>query len=82
MRVFQQMEELAATGVPRVIASGFYDLDNLLAGGFYPEDLIVLGGRPSMGKSLLACTMAYQVAAMHQMPTLVFSLEGVMHFED
>jgi replicative DNA helicase len=28
MRVFQQMEELAATGVPRAIASGFYDLDN------------------------------------------------------
>jgi replicative DNA helicase len=50
-------------------------LDNLLAGGFYPEDLIVLGGRPSMGKSLLACTMAYQVAAMHQMPSLIFSLE-------
>lgn len=75
MRVFQQMEELAVTGVPRAIASGFYDLDNLLAGGFYPEDLIVLGGRPSMGKSLLACSMAYQVAAMHQMPTLIFSLE-------
>ena len=52
LRVFQQMEQLAITGAPPAIASGFYDLDHLLAGGFYPEDLIVVGGRPSMGKSL------------------------------
>jgi replicative DNA helicase len=75
LRVFQQMEQLALTGAPPAIASGFYDLDHLLAGGFYPEDLIVVGGRPSMGKSLLACSMAYQIAARSQMPTLIFSLE-------
>lgn len=75
VRVFQQLEHLSTTGELPAIASGFYDLDKLLAGGFYPEDLIVIGGRPSMGKSLLACSIAYQVAAIQCAPTLIFSLE-------
>jgi replicative DNA helicase len=73
--LFQQMEQLSTTGEVPAIPCGFYDLDNLLAGGFYPEDLIILGGRPSMGKSVLACSIAYQIAEIHQAPTLIFSLE-------
>lgn len=75
IRVYQQMEHLANTGELPAIATGFYDLDELLAGGLYPENLIILGGRPSMGKSVIGCSIAYQVAAMYQMPTLIFSLE-------
>lgn len=50
VQVYQQMEHLANTGECSAIATGFYDLDDLLAGGLYPEDLIIVGGRPSMGK--------------------------------
>jgi len=73
--LFQQMEQLSVTGEIPAIASGFYDLDNLLSGGLYPEDLIIVGARPSIGKSLLACSIAYQIADIHQAPTLIFSLE-------
>ena len=44
-------------GVP----TGLRQLDNLL-GGFNDTDLIILGGRPGMGKSALAITLAFNVA--------------------
>ncbi len=46
-------------GVP----SGMTDLDHLL-GGMQKSDLLILAGRPSMGKTALATTMAYN-AALH-----------------
>ncbi len=46
------------TGVP----SGLIDLDDKL-GGLQPSDLIVLAGRPSMGKTALATTIAANAAA-------------------
>jgi len=45
------------TGVP----SGLIDLDRL-TGGFQPSDLIYIAGRPSMGKSALAGTVALNAA--------------------
>ncbi len=57
------------TGVP----SGFADLD-MMTGGFQKSDLIILAGRPSMGKSALAFTMAYN-AAMQGKSVAVFTLE-------
>lgn len=72
--VFQQIEQIANTGEKPGIPTGFYDLDALL-GGLYPGDLIVLGGRPSMGKSLLAHTLAYNIANLQDAPTVIFSLE-------
>lgn len=44
-------------GVP----TGLLDLDAKL-GGFQNSDLIILGGRPSMGKTALATTIAFNVA--------------------
>ncbi|MCC7260504.1 MAG: replicative DNA helicase [Alphaproteobacteria bacterium] len=41
------------------ITSGFVDLDRLL-GGFQNSDLIIIAGRPSMGKTALATTMAFE----------------------
>ncbi len=41
--------------------TGLVDLDKLL-GGFNDTDLIILGGRPGMGKSALAITLAFNVA--------------------
>ena len=44
-------------GVP----TGLVDMDKLL-GGLYNSDLIILAGRPAMGKSALATTIAFNVA--------------------
>ncbi len=56
-------------GVP----TGLTDLDHLL-GGFQKSDLIILAGRPGMGKTGLALTIAYN-AAQQRRNIGVFSLE-------
>jgi replicative DNA helicase len=43
------------------VRTGLIDLDRIL-GGFQASDLIILGGRPSMGKTALALTIAFNVA--------------------
>ncbi|HEX4180170.1 MAG TPA: replicative DNA helicase [Caulobacteraceae bacterium] len=43
------------------IATGLIDLDQKL-GGLHPSDLLILAARPSMGKSALACNIAFNVA--------------------
>jgi replicative DNA helicase len=43
------------------IASGIPALDKIL-GGFYPDGLIILGGRPSMGKTGVALSIALNAA--------------------
>lgn len=73
--VFAYLGQIDSTGELPALATGFYDLDEMLAGGLYPGDLIVLGGRPSMGKSLLGCTLAYRIAEIYKQHTLIFSLE-------
>ena len=58
------------TGVP----SGFFDLDDRLS-GFQNSDLIILAGRPSMGKTALALSLARNAAVDHGHKVGVFSLE-------
>lgn len=58
----------------RGIPTGFKDLDNLLA-GFQKSDLIILAARPSVGKTSLALDFARHVAADHNIPVAIFSLE-------
>lgn len=41
--------------------TGFTDMNKLL-GGLHPSDLLILAGRPAMGKTALATTMAYNTA--------------------
>ncbi len=48
------------TGVAGV-STGLVDMDKLL-GGLYDSDLIILAGRPAMGKSALATTIAFNAA--------------------
>lgn len=57
-------------GVP----SGFIDLDNVTA-GFQKTDLIIIAARPAMGKTSLALSMAYNIAARSKLPVGMFSLE-------
>ena len=53
--------------------TGLSDLDRVLNGGFRPGSLVILAGRPSMGKTALAMTMAMHMSVEH--PTGMFSLE-------
>ncbi len=46
------------------VGSGLRDLDTKL-GGMHPSDLLVLAGRPAMGKTALATTIAYNAAKLH-----------------
>jgi replicative DNA helicase len=58
------------TGIP----TGFYDLDELTA-GFQPSDLVVIAGRPSMGKTSLALSIAQHAAVRNGKNVGIFSLE-------
>ncbi len=58
------------TGCP----SGFRDLDAMTY-GFQPGDLVIVAGRPSMGKTALALSMARHVGIDCSKAVAVFSLE-------
>ena len=60
-------------------STGLTDLNNLM-GGMHSSDLIILAGRPAMGKSALATTMAFHTATTTKSgeraaPVAFFSLE-------
>lgn len=56
------------------VASGYYGLDSLTH-GWQPSDLIVIAGRPAMGKTSFALSMAKNIAADYRVPMGFFSLE-------
>ncbi len=58
------------TGVP----SGYYKLDDITS-GWQPSDLVIIAGRPAMGKTSFALSMAKNIAAEYQVPMAFFSLE-------
>ena len=58
----ERVEEMqAAGGLVTGVPTGFKDLDNITC-GLHPSDLVILAGRPSMGKTALALTMAEHAA--------------------
>ena len=67
-RLYQKKAHV--TGVP----TGFIDLD-LKTAGLQPSDLIIIAGRPSMGKSALALSMAEYAGVTAKVPIALFSLE-------
>lgn len=60
-------------GKRRMVKTGIYDLDDV-NGGFTAPDLVFIGGRPSMGKTAFAMTIAYNMA-LSGLKTLFFSQE-------
>lgn len=56
------------------IPTGFYELDDVL-GGLHPSDLIIIAGRPSMGKTSFALSIALHIATQERLPVAIFSLE-------
>ena len=71
----KRIEEIAANpGSTIGVPSGIIDLDKLTA-GFQKGDLKIIAGRPSMGKTALALTVARNAAIESKSPTAIFSLE-------
>ena len=58
------------TGVP----SGFTKLDEMTS-GWQKSDLVILAGRPAMGKTSFALSIAKNIAVDNRVPTAFFSLE-------
>ena len=58
------------TGVP----SGYHDLDKITA-GWQPSDLVIIAGRPAMGKTSFALSIAKNIALDYGQPIAFFSLE-------
>jgi replicative DNA helicase len=58
------------TGVP----TGYESIDQITA-GLQASDLIVVAGRPSMGKTSLALSMALNLGVVYHQPVAIFSLE-------
>lgn len=56
------------------VQTGFTNLDEL-TNGLQPGDLIIIAGRPSMGKTALALSMALHVGVKANKRVAVFSLE-------
>jgi replicative DNA helicase len=72
---FQQINDISEQrGQIIGIPSQYIDLDKI-TGGFQPSDLIILAARPSVGKTSLALSVAYNIAH-HTANTIgIFSLE-------
>jgi replicative DNA helicase len=62
-------KEKSLVGVP----SGFTSIDRI-TGGWQPGNLIIIAGRPSMGKTAMALTLALNPAKLNY-PICLFSLE-------
>lgn len=67
-QLYQRKEYV--TGVP----TGFYEFDRMTS-GLQKSDLVIIAGRPSMGKSALAASMAEHAAVEKKIPVAYFSLE-------
>ncbi len=84
---FDLIEKMAESKNLSGLPTGFHDLDKM-TGGFQKSDLIIIAGRPAMGKTSLALTMALHAAlpvgaseeeqpddSSHGGPVGIFSLE-------
>ncbi|MBR6016577.1 MAG: replicative DNA helicase, partial [Prevotella sp.] len=58
------------TGVP----TGYDKLDDMTA-GWQPSDMVIIAGRPGMGKTAFALSLAKNIAVDYQQPIGFFSLE-------
>lgn len=67
---FGTRKDSGVTGV----ASGIIELDNILS-GFQKSDLVILAGRPSMGKTALALSIARNICVDYGYAVGFFSLE-------
>jgi replicative DNA helicase len=72
-RTFEDIDKYSKGGVQGV-PSGFKDLDEMTS-GFQKSDFVIIAGRPSMGKTAFALSIALHAAVAAHYPTAIFSLE-------
>ena len=72
MKILQQAAQNSdgLTGIP----SGFTKLDDITS-GWQKSDLVIIAGRPAMGKTSFALSVAKNIAVDYQEPIAFFSLE-------
>lgn len=58
------------TGIP----TGYTKLDDITS-GWQPSDLVIIAGRPAMGKTSFALSLAKNIVMDYQIPAAFFSLE-------
>ena len=58
------------TGIP----TGYHKLDDYTS-GWQPSDLVIIAGRPAMGKTSFALSLAKNIAVDYRQPIAFFSLE-------
>ena len=73
VEVLQRMEDMRNSGGIIGTSTGIKDLDRIIF-GLRGKHMVLVAGRPGMGKTALACTLAYNAAKSGD-PCLVFSLE-------
>ena len=56
------------------ISSGYFKLDDMIC-GWQNSDLVIIAGRPAMGKTAFALSLAKNIAADQKIPMAFFSLE-------
>jgi len=61
-------------GEVRAVKSGWSDLDRLVP-GFRPGEMVTIGGRPSMGKSVVMLNIAVRAGVTFGLPVLVCTME-------
>ena len=64
----------ANTGGLTGISTGFYKLDDVTC-GWQNSDLVIIAGRPAMGKTAFALSLAKNIAIDQKIPMAFFSLE-------
>lgn len=67
-------EAYAQKGGMTGIASGLHKLDDITC-GWQKSDLVIIAGRPAMGKTAFALSVAKNIAADQHIPMAFFSLE-------
>lgn len=74
--IVSRLNKAFQTGLPQktIVKSGIEDFDRQLGGGFQPGKLIIGGGRPGMGKTATASSIARRTAARGE-GVAYFSLE-------
>lgn len=70
LKAAQNQESGGLTG----ISTGFTQLDKITA-GWQPSDLVIIAGRPAMGKTSFALSLAKNIAIDNRVPVAFFSLE-------
>ena len=56
------------------ISTGFFQLDDMTC-GWQDSDLVIIAGRPAMGKTAFALSLAKNISADQKIPVAFFSLE-------